>query len=190
MRKLLLWVCLSAWGVASCQTTPAAGGTPGSASASSEPPPVRFYGPENPLPLQGYTHLVMGHCPESGQAVAMGVEAPSGEVVFRLQNDDPSLTPRLFSSAYAAGVPVTVYTAPVAVLPDEARPPPPDRPVPGDSPFFDPCTDHVPDPPPDRMDPTGGPRPPAWEQWWGTFTELGLKTAQELHEVARTPPRH
>lgn len=194
MRKLLGGVCLSIWTSVSC----GAGASPGADDLESTKqalpsayPPVQTYSPGDPLPIAAHTHLVVSYCKRLEEIMAVGVDARTGTVAFRLQTSTSTNTSRFLTLAYSSGVPLTVYTAPVVVRSLEAAPPAPSgTPEVPDLPIMNPihvtCSSDVgSDIPPGGGVPTGDQE---FEERWDRFTILAEDTSDALHRVARPVP--
>lgn len=187
MRKLLLLVGFGLLGGFSCGTgTDTVVEETGSTQRPvvTSLPAIQDYIAGAPLPTGPFTHLVVAYCKNLGDFMAVGVDASSGTVVFRLRANDPTTTSRFLSVAYGAGVPVTVYTANVLVPDEEVEPPAPGLPdLPITGVIFPVCTSEVGDPLPPRPPPTGDE-----ESRWLIFTDLAIDTSRVLHRVARPVP--
>jgi hypothetical protein len=86
--------------------------------ASCAPPetlPRLQPGSSTALPLQGTTHLVAGLCASRQTLVVDGVDANSGAITFRIGAMDTERVQALLSQAQASGLPVAVYSTPVAL---------------------------------------------------------------------------
>ncbi|OJT27051.1 hypothetical protein BO221_03380 [Archangium sp. Cb G35] len=187
MRKLLLLVGFGLLGGFSCGTgTDTAVEETGITQrpVATELPTIQDYIAGDPLPTGPLTHLVVAYCKDLGDFMAVGVNASSGTVAFRLRANDPTTTSRFLSAAYGAGVPVTVFTADVLVPDEEVEPPTPGLPdLPITGVIFPVCTSEVGDPLPPRPPPTGHEA-----LRWMLLTDLAIDTSRVLHRVARPVP--
>ena len=186
MRKLLLLACVGVLGTISCRTGPEPEIRSSTRALTAPLPPITDYTAGAPLPTTTYTHMVVAYCQQLGTFMAAGVDATSGTVVFFLRGSESSSAARFLPAAYGVGVPVTVYTAPVAVLPEDAPPPLPSDPLPIAAKIFPTCTvtGDVGDPPPGGGNPTGDEELPGWK----LFGDLASRTAEALHRVSRAAP--
>ncbi|MFY0567714.1 hypothetical protein ACN28E_28335 [Archangium lansingense] len=187
MRKPLLLVCLLFLGGFTCG--PGTDTVVQNAGSTRSPlvtslPAIQDYLAGDPLPTGPITHLVVAYCKNLGDFMAVGVNASSNTVMYRLRANDPTTTSRFFSVAYGAGVPVTVYTANVLVPDEEVEPSVPGTPdLPITGVIFPVCTSEVGDPLPPRPPPTGHEA-----SRWQIFTDLAIDTSRVLHRVARPVP--
>lgn len=161
--------------------------------APSLPPLQRIPDTSTPPPLTGAQFIIVSSCESTGTYVATGVNTRDGRFTFLVKGTAATRS-AAFARFYAAGVPVTVYTAPVKLTaraetstPTSTEPPPP-GPTPAPTPssesstdeglIFRPC-DNIGDDPEDPKIPTGYPPPDALER----FQILSWRTANALDAI-------
>ncbi|QSQ22864.1 hypothetical protein JY651_48540 [Pyxidicoccus parkwayensis] len=116
MMKRLLLCALLAGSLAGCrifEPKPTPNTCPEPAPAP-QPPPVTTWTPGGILP-KGATQIVGVLCPETGAFAAAGVDVSDRAFTYVVKGDRVAREGFL-SSAYKAGVPVVLYTAPVKLL--------------------------------------------------------------------------
>lgn len=165
-------------------------------SAPSFPPLQRVPDTAPPPSLPSAQFIVVSSCEPTGTYVAAGVNTRDGRFTFLIKGTAATKS-AAFARFYAAGVPVTVYTAPVKLTagagtpaPASTEPPPPPppgptpTPTPGDDPgtddgsIFQPC-DNIGDDPKDPTIPTGYPPPDPLDR----FKILSWRTANALDAI-------
>lgn len=160
--------------------------------APSLPPLQRIPDTAPPPPLTGAQFIIVSSCEPTGEYVATGVDTRAGRFTFLIKGT-AATRPAAFARFYAAGVPVTVYTAPVKLTagtgtpaPSTEPPPPGPTPIPtpGDDPgsdgdlIFRPC-DKIGDDPKEPDVPTGYPPNDPLKR----FQILSWRTANALDAI-------
>jgi hypothetical protein len=199
MKKTLILSAALILGAAGCKVLeprpePTGGQCSAPGGAAPNLPPLQQVPDTAPPPsLPSAQFIVVSTCGPTGAYVATGVDTRAGRFTFLIKGTAATRS-AAFSRFYAAGVPVTVYTAPVkltagAGTPAPASPePPPPGPTPAPTPpggpstddgsIFRPC-DNIGDDPEEPQVPTGYPPPDPLEK----FKILSWRTANALDAI-------
>lgn len=125
-------------------------------------PPLQVYKPFTALPLDHTTHLVAGRCLKNGALLINGVDANKGELTFSVWAPGDKESKSLLVMAGSSGLPVIMYTSPVAPNVQTGGPGTSNSPVDmcelfaiGESPIPNNSTQVVTEPPKDNDSPQG-----------------------------------
>lgn len=178
MKRLVLGLGLCAL-LSACNLLRGGLGSPGGGPQCPAPstlPSLQPYKPGSPLPLRGATHLVAGLClSEPARVVVYGVDARGCAITFRVSASEPTTVQALLAQSQRSGLPLTLFSAPVA-------------PVRGSTtPVVDPCdltkgSQQGSDVPTGGGGPVAG-RPPEGELAQGSTPSEGVTTLEEPTQV-------